>query len=577
VRIRLILACLSAVAASVLVYLQAIDAPFVYDDLRLIDENRALRDISDVRTLVLSNVSRPLVAVSYALDRAFWGPAPFGFHVTNLALHAVNVLLIFIVAHGVATDRHRWSSAGGPAPVPAFVAWVAALLLAVHPIATEAVIYITGRADLLASSFTLLAFLLVRRWLITHRTVWFVTAVASWVVGMFAKEAAFVFPFLLAAYIWILGAVPLDARQRASLRWLAALGALLVIVRLGLFFAMEYGTPVSLQWNLAATQLDVFRRYLVLLVAPQGQTIFHVVPAFSGWLDLRLWGSAAVMGGLVLWIRLVRTRVPLAAWGMVWFLLALVPPVVLILLDRGEPMAERRVYLPACGAFLAVAALVGRVQLRLSARGVLVRAAAGLGFAVVLLSLSGRTVERTQIWGNRIWLWTEAARFSPSHWVPALALGEALHLAGRHAEAIEAFERSIAVHATEPATYTKLGVCFVEMGRLEEAERTFRRLDQLERRSAPAANGLATVALAAGDLALARQRFLHTLEFDPLNVEARTGLATVARSQDDTPEWRLRCQEIALLAPRDPTAAVCFALPHDDRAGPPVTPLPSSR
>ena len=54
---------------------------------------------------MIQNVSRPLVNVSYFVDHAIWGPAPFGYHVTSVLLHMLNVALLFLFARGIAMDR----------------------------------------------------------------------------------------------------------------------------------------------------------------------------------------------------------------------------------------------------------------------------------------------------------------------------------------------------------------------------------------------------------------------------------------------------------------------------------------
>jgi hypothetical protein len=85
-------------AAAALVYLNALDNPFVYDDHRQIVENRSLWRLTDVRGLLLENATRPVINISFALDRLIWGPSPFGFHLTNVLLHVVNVGLLYVLA-----------------------------------------------------------------------------------------------------------------------------------------------------------------------------------------------------------------------------------------------------------------------------------------------------------------------------------------------------------------------------------------------------------------------------------------------------------------------------------------------
>ena len=86
-----------AVALAGLVYLNALDNPFVYDDHRLILENRSLLYPTDVGGLLLHEATRPIMNLSYAIDRTLWGPEPFGFHVTNVLLHTLIVFSVIIL------------------------------------------------------------------------------------------------------------------------------------------------------------------------------------------------------------------------------------------------------------------------------------------------------------------------------------------------------------------------------------------------------------------------------------------------------------------------------------------------
>jgi hypothetical protein len=86
---RVLLSALPAMLG-VLVYLNALQNPFVYDAFHTVVENASLGNPSDIRTLILHDVSRPVVNFSYAIDRAIWGSGPFGFHLTNVLLHALD-------------------------------------------------------------------------------------------------------------------------------------------------------------------------------------------------------------------------------------------------------------------------------------------------------------------------------------------------------------------------------------------------------------------------------------------------------------------------------------------------------
>src|SRR5690349_18551968 len=68
---------------AVLLYANSLNNPFVYDDYRLIVENPAIQNLTGVLTILVRDITRPLVSLSYAADTAIWGTRPFGYHMTN--------------------------------------------------------------------------------------------------------------------------------------------------------------------------------------------------------------------------------------------------------------------------------------------------------------------------------------------------------------------------------------------------------------------------------------------------------------------------------------------------------------
>src|SRR5207244_4388477 len=149
-----------------LVYLNALHNPFVYDDYHTVVANPSIQDLRNIRALVLGDVSRPVINTSYAIDRAFWGTEPFGFHLTNVLLHMINVVLLWHLARRLSADR--------------IVAASAAALFAVHPMMTEAVGYVSGRSELLCATWFLAALLCGRRWLLGGGARWGGATIVCW-------------------------------------------------------------------------------------------------------------------------------------------------------------------------------------------------------------------------------------------------------------------------------------------------------------------------------------------------------------------------------------------------------------
>ena len=536
-----------------LVYLNALHVPFVYDDHRMVVENDSIRDLTDWRAIVLSQLIRPVLNLSYAIDFAVWGPNSFGFHLTNVVLHGLNGVLLFRLAVLLASDGRR-GRADETFPLRSHAAGLgAALPFVLHPMMTSAVTYVAGRSEVLCTTFFLVAFLSARRWLLGHgRRWWWLTAV-FWLLALATKEIAGMFPLVLLIYERFVLLLPPEARRRANRTMigpLLAVAALAALVRLALFFVVEYAGAVSFEWRFVFVELNVAVQYLSLMLIPEGQTIFHAVP-LSGPFDLRTLWSAAVVLGLLAIAWQARTRAPVVTMGLLWFFLLLIPSSMLVLFDRAEPMAEHRVYLASCGLFLVAGTAVAWVT-RLSIwQKRRTRVALQTVMVVALLSLAGRTVLRNAIWKDPVALWSESVAKAPAHWLPRLLLGEALHAAGRRDEAIAEYRRGIDLRPDQELAYRKLARAWLETGQPAQAWATFHELQRRSPQSSVAANGLGALALLSGDIEGARVHFQQALGHDPRNVTARQSLALIAETEPIDAREALRlCEEIRQLAPR---------------------------
>jgi tetratricopeptide (TPR) repeat protein len=308
-------------------------------------------------------------------------------------------------------------------------------------------------------------------------------------------------------------------------------------------------------------ELDVFRRYIQLLLVPVGQTIFHAIRPIQSVTDPHaLLGIAtALLVAFVTW-RLRNQDV--VSFGLAWFVLLLAPSAVLVILDRGEPMSEGRIYTASIGFFLSLGALAAVILERAGRISLMTRRRTrDIGLAIVAL-LAIKTVSRNIVWQNAVSLWLESAELAPSHWLPRVALGEALHDEGRHDEAIAIFREAIVLRPTEPLAYAKLGQCQLETGQIEAADITFKSLQALDPNSTAASTGLGLIALRARDSKLARQHFLEILVREPNNVPMRQILASIAE-QTDPVEALKWCEEIKRLAPDTPGNDECIRRNHE--------------
>lgn len=543
--LRRVWACAGAAGLGAALYVNGLHNPFVYDDFRTIVDNGSIRTLSDVRALVMFEVARPLTNFSFAVDHAVWGPAPFGFHLTNLLLHVINVMLVFVVASRIWSDA-RAVEARTDAASDVTVASMTALLFAAHPMMTEAVGYVSSRSDLLCAAFFLVAFLAGRSW-VGGGSAWSgVLTWLAWFAALLSKETAALLPVVLLLSVTLLGP------ERAGRSW-RRVGALLVVMVLAgigrvLVFSRVEGAVLVGGWSVLPSALVAFWQYVLLLGSASGQTIYHAAHVVRGAGDTAFWTSAllSVAGVLLAWF--FRVRAASAVFGAAWFVVLLAPFTVLGAVDGASAVAEHRAYLPGVGFFLLAASLAAAAA-PVAGRYRSARVLAPLAVAAVVLVLSGRTVLRTFVWGDAVSLWDEAARNAPDHWLPVAVLGESLHAAGRHEEAVAAYQRSLSLSPRTANTFVNLVVCLSELGREDEARAAVDRFEAIERASAfvPIARG--SIAAIGGRPQEARPEFLRALDRDPASVMARQWLAVLAEENADPAEALHRCYELQRLAP----------------------------
>jgi Flp pilus assembly protein TadD len=553
-----------AAAFSALVYVNALNNPFVYDDLRTVLNNPSIEDVWAVGVIVYREMTRPVVNFSYALDRAISGGSPIGYHVTNVLLHVLNVLLLFQLARRTVEDQQA-RAAAPPVRRPiraTVVAFTTAATFGLHPMMTEAVGYISGRPEVLCGVFFLAALLAARRWLLGAGRGWLVLAFGLWIGSMLSKEIGAIWPLVLLGYDrLVLAGDPAASRRR----WRRVLGPLLGLTvlagmaRVLVLDFVENPDGAEIIWRYALVEVEVMFRYFTMLLSPADQSIFHQVSEVS-WPP-----SAGIILGLIwlmAWLGFAWKFARLdgaVTLGMIWFVLLLVPSSVLVLLNLGEPMAEHRVYLAAAGFFLALGTSVGHIWAFFDTRTRRSRLLLRFSLTVWLTMLGGLTVLRNEVWSDPVRLWLDAAEKAPDIWVPHVMLGAALQERGARDEAIVAYRRAIRLRPTEQAAYMRLGLAQAELGRLADARSTFQTLLSLDPSSAVGHNGLGAVALLERKLDEARRHYEDALAHHPDDLAARQSLAILYETVWQNPAEALRlCDEVRRMAPRTPDIDACI-------------------
>jgi len=473
-----------------LCYVNSLPNDFVFDDGPIVSSNPVIRTISPIQFLKspywtkqqYAGIYRPFVVFSLSVDYAIWKRWAPGFRLTNLAVHAINGVLVFSLYQSIA----------GAGIVPL----IAMIIYLVHPVHTEAVTTIVGRSELFAACFLLAAWLLFRQ----GRAGW---AALAFLLALLSKENAIVLPAIL---------LLTSPRGR---RWIRLLPMIFVALA---YLAMRYsvlgglGIPVSAQYmggrltyfERLLTSGRVFIQYLTLIFYPlhlAGDYDYNAIP-IANFVDWDAWLGLVLIAATVATAYFCRHRNWAVSLGLSFALIVFIPASNWIM-PISILMAERFLYLPMIGLALVGATALSQLEDRRLRRLVGIGA---LSTAIVLCN------SHDYIRRDDFTFFKNMVRVVPNSAKARLGWGFALTKAGRNDEAERELEaglriipdypellaalalarttstscarawpllnRAIQIDPKHADTQRRMADCYLKEGRVSEAESMYRQAAQ---------------------------------------------------------------------------------------------------
>ncbi len=509
--------CLCLFVLTWVVFAQTLRYDFVnYDDPRYVYQNTRITGGIDFANVawafshIHSENWHPLTTITHMLDCQLHGLNAGGHHFTNVLLHGLAVVLLFVALERM--TGALWRSA--------FVSAV----FAVHPLHVESVAWIAERKDVLSAFFlmlTLLAYLHYTRAPSIGRylTVAFVVA-----LGLMSKPMLVTLPFvLLLLDYWPLGRFEAHrsniGRQVLQLILekipLIALSAVSSIVT----FLAQRGAigwteqlPVSARISNALVAYVIYIRQMFW---PARLAVFYPHPENRlPVLEISL--AFIVLVGITAAAFVFRKKAPYFMTGWLWYLGMLVPVIGLVQVGW-QGHADRYTYLPQIGLYVAVTWAV--TDLTRSWR--FQRMALGVAALIVVGVLSWRGWLQTSYWRDSETLFTHA----------------------------------LAVTSNNDVALNNLGIIFLEKGQLDDAISKLQAAIDLRPENAPAHDNLAKALLKKGQVAEAMVHYRKFLEIEPENIEARNTLGTALIQQGHLKEAIDQWQDALALQPNNGNAA----------------------
>lgn len=475
-------------AAALGVYSSALSGQFIWDDDYLVRDNQYLTSWSHLPQIFSKDINagadsfcgfyRPLQILSYRVDYLVWKLEPPGYHLTNILLHALAAWLFFLLAEGFA---------GRPA------ALFASFLFLVHPVQTEAVAYISGRADLLAAIFIFLGILIERK------RPW---SVAAYALALLSKESALVFPAILWAWrrfalkeksgfgafcpYLVVSAVYLGLRSTVLVPWAVPIDAGSLVQRLPGIFAAFFGYFRTIFWPWSGLHMEYGQR-------------------FFGWSEPEVLRGLAIFMMTVTGTWFAAKKKSAAFFGLSWFWIAWIP--VSGLFPLLATMAEHWLYLPLPGLFLAA--------------GMFMKTKRATILGIVALGLfSVTTYLQNFYWSDPVSFSKTTLRYVPGSYRAEYTLGLYYGSIGEKARAAGHYERAFTLHPGYTEAYYNLANLLASVHEDEEAIKYYLKAIEAGPSYAAAYNNLANVYSRKGEKDKAVEYYKKCLELEPKNAAA---------------------------------------------------------
>ena len=500
-----------------MVFTQTLRYDFVnYDDPSYVYQNTRITNginfanVTWAFTHVHSENWHPLTTITHMLDCQLYGLNAGWHHFTNVLLHCLAVVLLFVALQQM--TGALWRSA--------FVAAV----FAVHPLHVESVAWIAERKDVLSAVFfmlTLLAYLHYTRAPSIGR---YLTVALVVALGLMSKPMLVTIPFvLLLLDYWPLRRF--EARKSRTGRQLLRL----ILEKIPLIVLAAVSSTITVLAQRGAIgwteQLPISERVTNALVAyviyirqmfwPAALAVFYPHPENR----LPVWEvnlALIILVGITLAALLFRKRAPYFVTGWLWYLGMLVPVIGLVQVGW-QGHADRYTYLPQIGLYIAVTWAVSDWSRSWRFQRIIL----GTATALIVGALS---------WCA--WLQT-------SYW--------------RDSETL--FTRALAVTRNNDVALNNLGIIFLDKGQLDEAISKLQAAINLRPENAPAHDNLAKALLKKGQVTEAMVQYRKFLELEPANVEARNTLGTALIQQGHVREAIDQWQEALVTQPENGNAA----------------------
>ena len=412
----------------------------------------------------------PLTWLSHMLDCQLFGLRPWGHHLTNLLLHAINTSLVFCVLRKM--TGAIWPSV--------FVAG----LFGIHPLHVESVAWVAERKDVLSTLFWMLSLWAYAGFVEESKTRgpkskwYYALSLVFLALGLMSKPMLVTAPFLML----LLDYWPLRRWERKTIIPLLLEKVpflLLAVISAALtFLAQKNGNAtatvegVPLELRVENTTVS-YALYLCKLLWPVHLAVIYPYPDHLSVAEVL--PAALLIASIWIAVFIQRRARPFLFVGWAWFFGTLVPVIGLVQVGP-QSMADRYMYVPSIGIFIAATWGIAEWSKTFGHRTFVL----AVGALVTLAVYCGMTIHQIGYWKNTETLFQHAIAVTHNNGVAYANLADYESDQGRLNQAIGFYQEAAKLQPQYPLIYDSMGVAFLKEGRINEAISQFEKASQMD-------------------------------------------------------------------------------------------------
>jgi len=497
---------------TVVTYIPAMRAGFVFDDSALTIENRMIKASDGLYRFWFTTEAPdyyPLTSSLWWAEWRLWGTNAIGYHVVNVLVHAVNAVLVWMILRRLA--------------IPG--AWLAAVVFAIHPVNVATGAWISEQKNTLSMLFYAVAILLYLRFDERGGWTWYGLSLGTFLLALLSKTAVVMLPFVLLGCVWWRHG---ELRRKDVGRTVPFFVLALILAMVTIWFqryrALEgrvFQTEGFTSRLAAAGWVPWF--YLSKALVPVNLTMvyakWHVDP--SRWVSY-LPGLILVACLIVFWYKRETWGRPLL-FGLGYFVVTLFP--VLGFFYQGfyasSLVADHWQYYSIVGPIALAVGAGATICRQLGERG---REIGLLASAVLIAVLGAAAWKRCGVYESNETFWRDNVTKNPNAWLAHNNLGAALVQAGRLEDALAQYEQALRIKPDYATAHNNLGVALRQTGRIQEAIRHYELALRINPDMADAHNNLGFALARLGRVKEAIEQYDQALRIEPYQAEVHHNL-----------------------------------------------------